>query len=191
GDDVAVTGVMLVAVGLVAAERDAWAGAAAGAAAAMKQLAWPLLPFVVAAAHARRRGARATAGMLGVLAASVVPFVVWNPSRFYDDVVRFPLGYGKPRTFHPTPAPGVLLARAFPHLRGVIGAVAALVIVGLLVWLLARRGAWPSSRVAVGAAAVVAAGGLLAPASRLGFVVYPASLLAWAVAARRPERARR
>src|SRR5207302_469698 len=81
---------------------------------------------------------------------------VWHPSSFYDDVVRFPLGYGKPRTFHPTPAPGVLLARAFPHLRGPIGAAAALAIVGLLVWLLSRRGPWSSSRVAAGAAAVLA-----------------------------------
>ena len=83
----------------------------------------------------------------------------------------------------------MLLARAFPHLRGPIGAVAALAIVGLLVWLLSRRGPWSSSRVATGAAAVIAAGALLAPASRLGFVVYPASLLAWAAAARRTSPA--
>jgi hypothetical protein len=186
GDDVAVAAVMVLAVAFVAADRPGWAGVAAGAAAAMKQLAWPLLPFVVMCAGRAGRGGRrrATLAAGAVLLAVVAPFALWDPARFYEDVIRFPLGYGKPKTFHPTPTPGVLLARAFPSLRGAIAVGAAVAITAVMVWLLARPGPWSARRVAVGAAVVIAVGTLLAPASRLGFVVYPAALAAWAAVSR-------
>jgi Glycosyltransferase family 87 len=193
GDDVAVAAVMVLAVACVRADRPGWAGVFGGLAAAMKQLAWPLLPFVVVGCVCMGRGARrvvaATASL--VVAGAIVPFAVWNPGRFYEDVIRYPLGYGKAKVFHPTPTLGVLIARAFPHLRGTVGLFAGLAVAACTVWLLARRGPWSSRRIALGTATVILVAWALAPASRLGFVVYPAALFAWAVGARdeaRPAR---
>jgi hypothetical protein len=181
GDDVVVAAVMVTALACWSADRPIGAGALAGGAAAMKALAWPLFVFVVvgsfrARGRGRGRGAVAAAVTAGLL---VGPFVAWGPSSFYDDVIRFPLGYGKPKTFHPTPAPGVLLARAFPGQRGVVGAFAALAILAVLGWFLTRPGPWTSRRIATGTALCVMVGLLVAPAARLGFVVYPVAILAW------------
>jgi len=191
GDDVAVAALMVLAIALAARGRPGWAGIVAGLAAAAKQPAWILVPFVVAAArhgNGRRARGRATLGAVGTATTITLPFILWDAGAFVRDTVLFPLGYGKPKTFHPTLTPGVIIARAFPGARGWVGGAGAAIVVALAVWLLGR-GVEDAAAAARSAGFVLLAAIVLAPATRLGFVVYPFDLLAWSWLCR-PERAR-
>lgn len=189
GEDVTVVAVLLLALALAERGRPAAAGIAAAVAAAMKQVALPVavLAAVVAIADsggaAKRAGRRAPLAAAATFAALVAPFVLWSPAAFVEDAVRFPLGFGKVATNHPTPMPGVLLARALPATRVALVVAVALAVVALLVRALRRRRPTAASA-AVDAAAVVAVAMLLSPASRIGFVVYPLDLLVWSAVVR-------
>jgi hypothetical protein len=223
GDDLPVVATMLLSLVLLDEGLTGWAGAAAGVAAAMKQLAWPFVPLLVSTAWkaggraGRREGAKASIGAAGVVAGIVGPFIVWHPGALFDDVVRFPLGYGKPKTFHPTPTPGVLFVRAFPGARGALAALVATILLGLLVYLVVRRGragdrtpspgakgsrntsigtnggrnASAGADVARATALVLLVAILLAPSSRIGFFIYPINLLVWARSMDRVRRRRK
>jgi hypothetical protein len=189
GDDLPVVAMMLLSLVLLDEGLTGWAAATAGAAAAMKQLAWPFVPLLVSTAwkdRGRGQGMRASITAAAVVAGIVAPFVLWNPGAFFDDVVRFPLGYGKPKTFHPTPTPGVLFVRAFPGARGAMAALVAILLLGLLGYVTVRRrparpgGPSPGADVARDTALVLLVAILLAPSSRIGFFIYPINLLVWA-----------
>lgn len=193
GDDVAVAGLMVLAVALLGARRPAGAAIVAALAAAAKQPALALVPFVVLAAvdrDGRPARGRALCASIATFAAVVAPFVLWNPAAFVRDAVLFPVGYGKPKTFHPTPTPGVLLARAFPAERAWVAIAAALTVIGLAAWLAARppNGAAGAAR---RGSVVLTAAIVLAPATRIGFLVYPLFLLVWARIVERPTPSKR
>src|SRR5205823_5934916 len=92
GDDLPVLALLLLALVLAGRRRLVGAGIALGLAAATKQTAWVLVPFLVAAV-AMTGGRRAAAKLAGIAAAVAVPligaFVVWNPGAFWEDAVRF------------------------------------------------------------------------------------------------------
>jgi hypothetical protein len=176
-----------LAVAFVAARRPGAAGVTAGLAAAMKQTAWPVLPFLLLAARnedgspARAAFARPVAVIVAVVLA---PFVLWHPAAFVEDVVKFPLGLGKERSAAGTPTIGTALLHLGP--RGPITLVLAAVIVVAVAALLIRTpsGSIRSASRAAGMAWLVAL--LLAPAARVGYLVYPVNLLAWGWLLREP-----
>ncbi|GGT64149.1 hypothetical protein GCM10010256_22290 [Streptomyces coeruleorubidus] len=157
------------------------AGAAMGAAAALKWTAWPLLPValvLLAVTAGRRAAVRAAVTALAVAAAGVVPFALVDPHAFVEHVVLFPLGAagaGSPAT---SPLPGHLLATHVPGGRAIAVTALAGTAVGMAVWLLARP-----PRTVVAAADRAALGLALAmclmPATRFGYLVYPLVLAAW------------
>jgi hypothetical protein len=182
GDDLPVLALMLLAVAL--AERGSpWgAGVALGLAAATKQTAWVLVPFLILALRdhagrgARRRG---TAAAAAIVVPVVVPFLLWRPGAFIEDVIRFPIGLGRQRSAAETPTVGSWLVRTFPSARVPLTAILVAVIASVLVVMLLRPGVRTPSWAARSAGLVVVVALVLAPAGRIGYLVYPLNLLAW------------
>lgn len=162
----------------------ATAAIALGAACAIKATAWPALPVIVAMLAAGR-GSRAAirfvvrAGLTtAALVAATAPASLTAPAALFQNTVLFPLGMTRYQTEAASPLPGHLLAAT-----GSVGRWAA---IGLLC----------AASLAVGASLVIKppadtrAAALrlavtlvtlvtLAPATRWGYFVYPAALLAF------------
>jgi hypothetical protein len=183
GDDLPVLAAILLCLVLADRGRLGWAGVTAGAAVAMKQIAWPLLPFLILSGRdrARRSGrARALAGASAVALPVILPFFLWGPTAFVEDVIRFPLGLGQQPSAAETPTLGSFLVRTLPLARGwVVTMLVGLVLAAGAYLLFARPRRGPSD-VALHTGLSLALALLLAPAARLGYVVYPVELFVWA-----------
>jgi Glycosyltransferase family 87 len=190
GDDLPVLALMLLALALASEGRPGIAGIVAGLAAAMKQTAWILLPFLALAAR-DRQGRPASARFLlvvtPVLAVGVLPFFAWNPGDFVEDVVRFPLGLGQQPSAAESPTLGGFLIRLIPSWRGPLTVMLVGLVLALVVFLLVKRPPAAASEAAMNAGIVFAAAILLAPAARFGYVVYPIDLFVWAWVLRAAE----
>jgi len=187
GDDLPVLG--LVCLGLALADRAVpgqwrWpvaAGLALGLAAAMKATAWPalavaLIPLV------RRGGWRAVGGFTMAVAGLIVvtdgPVVAAHPAATVANTIQYPLGLAKVASPAASQLPGHLLAST-----GTWGHWAALVLMavagaGVAASLIIRP---PADAQAAGWRLVLGLTLLfgLAPASRVGYFVYPAGLATW------------
>jgi hypothetical protein len=159
------------------------AGAIAlGAACAMKATAWPAVPVIVAMLVVRDGGRAATrfvvtAGITTTaLVAAMTPASVMAPAALFLNTVLFPLGMTRYRTEADSPLPGHLLAVTGPAghwaALGLLCAASLAMGASLVVRPPAdtRAAAW---RLAVTLAMLFT----LAPATRWGYFVYPASLL--------------
>jgi uncharacterized membrane protein len=82
---------LVLAFALVTRRRFAWAAAALAGAVLLKQFAVVGLPFL-ALMIPRDEWKRAGVAFLGVLAAGVLPFLVADPSAFWDDTVKYGAG---------------------------------------------------------------------------------------------------
>ena len=179
---------MLLATAVLAERGDArGAGLVGGLALATKQTSLLVLPFVALAIADRssRRRFVATTSLVGL--GLTLPFALWDVRAFVEDAVLFPLGAGHGVSAAQTPTLGSLLLDLFPSQRGPITALLALLILGVVVLLL-RSGRGSS----MAQACTRAAGAFLfacafAPAARVGYLVYPANLIAWAIAFRQAQ----
>jgi hypothetical protein len=183
--------ILVLACTMASPERRAQATAAIalGAACAIKATAWPALP-VIAAMLAARDGARAatrftvTAGItMAVLVAATSPASVTAPAALFQNTVLFPLGMTRYQTEAASPLPGHMLAVIGPAGRwAAIGLLcaASLVIGASLVVKPPADTRAAVRRLAVTLVAIFT----LAPASRWGYFVYPAALLAFVSMAR-------
>jgi hypothetical protein len=82
---------LVLAFGLVTRRRFGWAAAALAGAILMKQFAVVALPFL-ALMTPREEWKRAGLTLGGLLALGLLPFVVADPSAFWDDTVKFGAG---------------------------------------------------------------------------------------------------
>ncbi|MGI5167541.1 glycosyltransferase 87 family protein [Spirillospora sp. CA-253888] len=188
GDDLPVIGLACLGLTWAARGRPGAAGLVLGCAAALKATAWPVLAvaFVLVLA---RGGARRFAGVAGAVAAvGIVPVLLADPGGFVENVVRFPLGLAGVESPADSPMPGRLLAGL-----GTYGHVAALVLLVLAALAMAVSLLVRPPRDLRSAALRLALGLLLAaalmPATRWGYLVYPAVLACWAHFGGRPWRA--
>jgi len=157
------------------------AGLAFGVAAAMKATAWPaLLIAVVLVAH--RDGKRAagimSATVLAVFAAIVGPVAVLGPNALVQNTIEFPLGLAGIKSEAVSPLPGRLLVETGQTGHLIAVALLALACLGIIVWLVF----WPPRTVPAATWRVIIGLSLmfmLAPATRFGYFLYPAGLLAW------------
>jgi hypothetical protein len=157
------------------------AGLALGVAAAMKATAWPAL--VVAAALVAARDGRRAAGVLSgtalaVFAAIVGPVAILGPRALIQNTITFPLGLTSIKSEAVSPLPGHLLAGMGTTGHLIAVALLALACLGIVVSLVVRpprtvpAATW---RLVIGLSLMF----LLAPATRFGYFLYPAGLLAW------------
>ncbi|MFV2178100.1 glycosyltransferase 87 family protein [Actinomadura sp. LOL_016] len=188
GDDLPVLGLACLGLALAARGDAASAGLVLGLAAAMKPTAWPVLLTCLALllAHHRTGGRRFAAAAGGALALGAVLPGLADPRAFVENAVRFPMGLAGAGSPADSPLPGRLLADLGTggHAVALAGLGAAALAMG--VSLVVRPPAdvrAAALRVAVGLALAMA----LMPASRWGYLVYPAVLVLWARIADRPR----
>jgi uncharacterized membrane protein len=182
-----VIAMLMGAIVLVRNDRPVAAGVMGGLTLAAKQTSILVLPFLVFAIPRGlpRRRFVLTVGALG--AAAIVPFALWDLDAFVEDAILFPLGLGRGESAAATPTLGSLLLDLFPRSRTVVTVllVAAIVVIAAL---LLFRGRGPSlSQACARAAGAFLTAIALAPAARVGYLVYPANLIVWAIAFRAPS----
>jgi hypothetical protein len=119
--------------------------------------------------------------------ALTLPFALWDVHAFVEDAVLFPLGAGHGVSAAQTPTLGSLLLDLFPSHHGLITAVLVLAILGVAVLLLLSGRGSSMAQALTRAAGAFLVACALAPAARVGYLVYPANLLVWAFAFRRTE----
>jgi hypothetical protein len=183
GDDVAVLSVMLLSLVFLHRNQPVAAGLIAGLAAALKQTAWPLLPFLVMAARDREENparGRAAASAAAVVIPLTLPFVMWNPLAFVEDAIRFPLGLGHQATLAASPTLGSVLAHVLPVPKAALAAGALALVLAVAAYLAFVRPPVDARGAAERTAAVLALAILLATAGRFGYLLYPIGLFAWA-----------
>lgn len=192
GDDMPVVAFMLLAMVLAQRRRPGWSGVAMGVAASMKFTAWPLAVLALFAARdtaGQRRPGRMMLGMLAIAGPVVVPFIVQNPLAFVENVVLFPLGLSGVRSPAGSALPGHILVGIFPELHTALPVAAALVGgMVLLAYLVRTPPRTPADATRL-AAWVMTAAILLAPATRVGYLLYPVDLFVWSAMLRREEAA--
>jgi hypothetical protein len=182
GDDVTVLSMMLLSLAFLHRKRPTPAGLAAGMAAAIKQTAWPLLPFLILAARdreGRRASGRTLVAASAVMLPLIAPFFVWNPRAFVQDVVLFPLGLTRQPTLAASPTPGSLLADTLSLSKGVVAGALLLIVLLVGAYLAFLRPPTDARGAAERTALVMLLAILLATAGRFGYLLYPIGLFAW------------
>ena len=182
GDDVTVLSMMLLSLVLLHRKKPAAAGLAVGLAAAVKQTAWPLLPFLIIAARdreGRRASGRTLAAASAVMLPLIAPFVVWNPTAFVRDAVLFPLGLARQPTLAASPTLGSLLVDALALPKGVVAGSLLLIVLLVAGYLAFLRPPTDARGAAERTALVMVLAVLLATAGRFGYLLYPIGLFAW------------
>jgi len=182
GDDLPIVGLLLVAVVLAQKRRPGWAGIVLGIASAMKFTAWPLALLLLFAAR-DRRGRRAPLTMLAGTLVIAVPLVAiftsWNPATFFSNVVAFPLGLSGVESPAGSALPGHLFVSHFPALHHLFTVVAVAAGAVGLSWYLWRRPPHDTAKVCQVAGTTLLVAILLAPATRIGYLLYPLNLFVW------------
>ena len=183
GDDMPVVAFLLLAMVLAQRRRPGWAGIVLGIVSAMKFTAWPLAALALFAARdagGRRAPGRMALGMLVVAGPVVAPFLIHNPHVFIVNVILFPLGLSGIASPAASPMPGHLLVTAFPALHHALP-IAAFALGGtILVRHLIRRPPHSAAQVTSLAGWVMLIAILIAPATRVGYLVYPINFFFWA-----------
>jgi hypothetical protein len=128
-------------------------------------------------------------GMLVIAGPVVVPFALRGPWAFFDNVVLFPLGLSGVTSPAASPLPGHLLVTAFPFLHRALPLVVGLVGGAFLAWHLSRRTPQTAAEVCTLGGIVMAVITLLAPATRIGYLLYPINFFVWSYLFRDIERA--
>jgi len=157
------------------------AGLALGISCAMKATAWPALLVAVVLVLVRdgRRAAWILSGTaVAVFAAIVGPVAVLGPRALVQNTISFPLGLASIKSQAVSPLPGRLLVETGQAGHLIAVALLALACLGIIVSLATRpprtvpAATW---RIVIGLSLMF----VLAPATRFGYFLYPAGLLAW------------
>jgi hypothetical protein len=188
GDDMPVVALMLLGLVALQRRRPVLAGLALGAASSLKFTAWPLAFLALWAAQDLYRSRAIGRYLLGfvVIAGPVVaPFALRNPSAFVDNVIRFPLGLAGVASPAASPLPGHLLISALPGVHRPYVIAVAIIGAALLLWRLKIKPPKTAADVSELAGWVMLIALLLAPATRVGYLLYPANLFVWAYVLRR------
>ncbi len=188
GDDMPVVALMLLGLVGLQRRRPVLAGLAMGAASSLKFTAWPLVLFALWAAYDRQKHRAIGRYLLGVIAVAgtvVVPVALRNPSAFIDNVIRYPLGLAGVSSPAASALPGHILIAIAPGAHRAYVVVAAVVGGGVLIRHLIRRPPRTAAEVASLTGWVMLIAIMLAPATRVGYLLYPINLFVWAWMLRR------
>jgi hypothetical protein len=183
GDDLPVLALMLAGLVLVARRRPILAGLVLGLVATLKFTAWPVVALAVLAM--RDRDDRPAPGRYAAAVASVaVPVIgvgfATNSGAFFENVIRFPLGLAAVKSPAASPLIGQMLVTMLPDHRGLVTAALIVLGLGIVAYALHRWTPHTAAEVARFTAWAMLLATLLAPATRFGYLMYPANLFVWA-----------
>jgi hypothetical protein len=183
GTDVPMVAFLCLGFGFLWQRRPVLAGLALGVGAAMKATAWPAL-LVAIALLAVRDGRRAvvsfTLAAFAVVAVCIGPFIV-HPRALVENTIMFPLGLASVTSQASSPLPGHVIAGT-GHLGHTI-VVVLLAAAGLAVAVsLVVRPPRTVPRAVVLLAGAMTLMFVLAPSTRFGYFIYPATLAIWLLA---------
>jgi hypothetical protein len=148
----------------------------------MKFTAWPLAALALYAAR-DRDGRRVPGRMLiGIVLCSlplVVVTLLADPRTFVANVIEFPLGLSGVASPAGSALPGHILITAFPSVHRIFPVIAA--VVGAIVFAryLWRTPPTSASKVCQVAGVVLLVAIALAPATRIGYLLYPLNFFVW------------
>lgn len=186
GDDLPVAALLLLGLVLLQRRRPLAGGVALGVAASMKITAWPLAAIAFLGArdrhgHGGRRPALlAVAGMAGVMVPAILPTALSNVPAFLDNVVRFPLGLAGIQSPAASPLLGHAVVSAFPGMHRAFTVAVAAAGGAVLLYVLTRRTPRSPAALARLLAWTMTVAILLAPATRIGYFLYPVDFFVWA-----------
>jgi hypothetical protein len=183
GDDLPVLALMLLGLVLAQRRQPVLSGLAMGVAGVLKFTAWPML-LLLALGQRDRAGRQAIVRYALSVLVIVGPIIgigfALDPKSFILNVVRFPLGLAQVKSPAASPMLGQTLVTVFPHAK--VEITLALLVIGgaAFLWFLWRdTPSTPASAARfTGWALMVAT--FIAPATRFGYLIYPANLLVWA-----------
>jgi hypothetical protein len=182
GDDIPVLAISLLGAVAIHRRHNVLGASAFGVAMAMKLTAWPLALLCLLVVH-RRDGSTATRKAVLVLGAIVVavlvPFAVWQPHTFFENTIAFPLGLSGVNSPAASPLPGHVLVTFVPSAEHVLLIALAIAGAPVLAWWLRRHGPDDVAGACRLTAVVAIIVMCVAPATRVGYVVYPVNLLVW------------
>jgi hypothetical protein len=182
GDDMPVVAFLLLAMVLAQRRQPFASGLVLGIVSSMKFTAWPLAVLALFAARNKRGARRPDLMLLGILLVTlpvVVPYVVRGPWAFFDNVVLFPLGLSGVTSPAASPLPGHLIVSAFPWLHRALPVTVGFAGGALLAFYLWRRPPQTTAQVCRVGCVVMAVATLLAPATRIGYLLYPINFYVW------------
>jgi len=191
GDDLPVIALVLLGLVLAARRSPILAGLVLGCGATLKFTAWPILLLMALAAR-DRAGRRAPGRYLAAATLVVVPVTaigfIPSPRAFVESVIKFPLGLTGVRSPAASPLLGQMITHLLPSERKPI--TVALLAVGLVIVIVVGKLRTPrtTAQVAGFTAFALLLATVLAPATRFGYLIYPADLavFAYLVAGMRP-----
>ncbi|MGH8792673.1 MAG: glycosyltransferase 87 family protein [Stackebrandtia sp.] len=178
GDDLPVAALCLLALAAASADRPVAAGLAVGGAAALKLFAWPVLAVMLFLAFRKGQVARFAPPALALPLLTLTPTLLFTFDEFTANVVEFPLGLGVVTSPAASPLPGYLIASSVPAGPTIALVLLASAALAVGVYLLRRP---PGSAHAASAVCAVglSAAVVLMPASRFGYLLYPAVFGVW------------
>jgi hypothetical protein len=185
GDDLPVAAFILLGLVLIQRRRPLGAGISLGIAASMKITAWPVaaLAFLVARDREGRTGRRPALWLLGgmgaVMLPAILPTLAENVPAFVDNVVRFPLGLAGISSPAQSPLLGHLVVSLFPGIHRLFTICVAGAGMIVLIYVLVRHTPRTPAALSKLVGWVLTFAIVLAPATRLGYVLYPINFFAW------------
>lgn len=183
GDDLPVLALLLLGLVLVRRRQPVLAGLFMGLAGTLKWTAWPLVLLALLCVRDEEDRPAILRYSLSVLVV-VIPVlgagVALNAHAFVENVVLFPLGLTKVHSPAASPLPGQALVQLLPHFKrpltiALVGGGALAVLACLVRY--PPRTAYEAARFAGWALAFAT---VIAPATRFGYLIYPANMLVWA-----------
>jgi Glycosyltransferase family 87 len=183
GDDMPVVALMLLGLAALQRRRPVLCGLALGAASSLKFTAWPLALLALWAVRDTQRHraiGRYLLGAAAVVVPVVLPVAFDNPTAFIDNVVRFPLGLADVSSPAASALPGHILVSVLPWAHKPYVVLVGLVMGAVLIRHLVKNPPGDSARVAALTGWVMLIAIVLAPATRVGYLLYPINLFVWA-----------
>jgi len=183
GDDMPVLALMLAGLVLAQRRRPVLAGLVLGFGGTLKFTSWPLLVFMLLAVRDREdrpAGWRFGGAVALVMVPAVALGLATGPSAFIENVVKFPLGLASVKSPAASPLLGQVLVKIFPREKTAVTALLLVVAAVIVIAAYLRYKPRTSISVARFTAFTMTVATALAPATRFGYLIYPANLWVWA-----------
>ena len=182
GDDLPVLALLLLGLVLVQRRSDLPAGVVFGLAAALKFTAWPIALLAVVfigATRPKKSRLLMSAGFMGVLMPIVLPYGIVNPTAFLQNVVLFPLGLTGVESPAASPLVGHFIVTMLPGFHRAYVVLIALLGVGMFGRSLLKNTPRTGSDVALLAGWCAMFAVVVAPSTRVGYLIYPINFFLW------------